>query len=144
MNQNLMKETLIKSPYLAILFLTLVSCSTEPDTPEEVVKEFTEAIANCEQDKVLELSTGDFAVFYKETNEYNPCTKYNTQVKCVQCEIEGNSAICKSIEERSFYGVKYGQMEFCYDMLWTDGSWKVSNTRECLFIEFDECKLEID
>ncbi len=103
----------------AVAGLVLTACGGG-SSPEDTTKSFAQALADGNCDKAMEMAVDNA----KETVQGSidaGCEKYDTDIKKVSCETEGETATCTCEETRT--GM---DMTFNYDLKQVDGAWKVS------------------
>lgn len=103
--------------FLAVAALILTACSKP--TPEEVTRQFTQALADgdCELAKTL---TIDAMAEHMQGNIDAGCPKFNTTIKLIECEEQDRYASCSCTEIRD--GM---EMTFVYELQKVDDSWKI-------------------
>lgn len=104
----------------AVAGLFLTACGGG-GTPEDTTKSFAQALADGNCDKAMEMAVDNA----KETVQGSidaGCEKYDTEIKSVSCETEGEASTCTCEETRT--GM---DMTFKYDLKQVDGAWKVTS-----------------
>lgn len=105
----------------AVAGLVLTACGGG-GTPEDTTKSFAQALADGNCDKAMEMAVDNA----KETVQGSidaGCEKYDTDIKSVSCETDGDAANCTCEETRGVMG----DMTFNYDLKKVDGAWKVAS-----------------
>jgi hypothetical protein len=104
----------------AVAGLVLTACGGG-SSPEDTTKAFAQALADGQCEKAIEMAVDNA----KETVQGSidaGCETYETEIKSVTCETEGESATCTCQEMRT--GM---EMNFNYDLKQVEGAWKVAS-----------------
>ena len=112
----------------AVAGLLLTACGGGT-SPKDTTKAFAQALADGNCDKAMEMAVDNA----KETVQGSidaGCEKYDTDIKSVTCETEGETATCTCEETRT--GM---EMKFNYDLKQVDGAWKVSNYQKDMGVD---------
>lgn len=105
----------------AVAGLLLTACGGG-GSPEDTTKKFAQALADGNCESAMEMAVDNA----KETVQGSidaGCEAYETEIKSVSCETDGDAATCTCEETRGVMG----DMTFNYDLKKVDGAWKVSN-----------------
>ena len=104
----------------AVAGLVLTACGGG-SSPEDTTKAFAQALADGKCEKAMEMAVDNA----KETVQGSidaGCESYDTEIKSVSCETEGESATCLCEETRT--GM---EMKFNYNLKQVEGAWKVAS-----------------
>lgn len=104
----------------AVAGLVLTACGGG-SSPEDTTKAFAQALADGQCEKAMEMAVDNA----KETVQGSidaGCESYETEIKSVSCETEGEAATCACSETRT--GM---EMNFNYELKQVDGAWKVAS-----------------
>lgn len=129
-----MKLTLSRSFLLFILTIQF-GCGSQPDSPEDVIRKFTENLrnGNCEEAKEL---CAEIAADYTQASIDAGCEPYVSEVDSVKCKIENDVAKCYCYEK-----IEGMSMTFPYKLKRIDGEWKIADYAKDVFseeeLEFD-------
>lgn len=121
-----------------VLLASFSSCTSHPETPEAVVKNFTEymAIGNCDAAMELCAESAEMGV---QANIDAGCKPYETTVDSVTCTIDGNKASCTCYEHRE----DIGEIAFPYELEKMEDKWMIMvNTKDIGDIEEDSQSME--
>lgn len=103
----------------------MVGCSA-PRTPEEVAKEFIEALMEGKCQKALtltrEMSRAESIV---EEFKNQGCVPYILDYKSVYCTTQGETAYCQCYQSE-----KTATKSVAYDLIKVDGAWWIDNFEE--------------
>ena len=114
----------------AVAGLVLTACGGGA-SPEDTTKKFAQALADGNCDKALEMAVDNA----KETVQGSidaGCESYDTDIKKVECETEGETATCTCEETRT--GM---DMTFNYDLKKVDGARKVASYQKDMGMDMD-------
>lgn len=129
-----MKLTLSKSFILIILALQF-ACSSQPNSPEDVIRKFTENLRSGDCEEAKELCAENAADFTQASIDAG-CESYVSEVNSVKCKIENDVAKCYCYEK-----VEGMSMTFPYLLKKIDGEWKITDYTKDIFseeeLEFD-------
>ena len=115
----------------AVAGLVLTACGGGT-SPEDTTESFAQALADGDCEKAMEMAVDNA----KETVQGSMdagCEKYDTDIKKVSCETEGETATCTCEESRT--GM---DMTFNYDLKQVDGAWKVSAHNKDMGLDLGE------
>lgn len=122
----------LKTISLLSLLIGLMSCSSYPETPEEVVEQFSTYLSSGECEKAREFCTGN-AMETIQGSIDSGCEPYESKVDSVICDIQGDEAFCDCYETRK----SFGSISFPYELERTEGKWKVRNNTKDIGLEED-------
>ena len=115
---------------LLTLLTGLVSCSGYPETPEEVVEQFSEYLSSGQCEKAMDLCIESARETVQGSIDAG-CEPYETTVDSVICDIQGDEAFCDCYENRE----SFGSISFPYELEKAEGKWKVRNNSKDIGVE---------
>ena len=114
----------MKSTIPFLVLITLVSCNSYPETPEEVVKKFAQLMADGECEEAMNYSTEEGKMIVQGSIDAG-CDPYESVIDSVNCETQNNESSCLCYEQRQ--GI---QFQFKYELEKINDQWKVGPTRK--------------
>ena len=130
--------------YLLFIF-GVFSCSSYPETPNEVVEKFTEYLAKGECNAAMDLCE-ETAKESVQGNIDTGCDPFDTTIDSIICDITNNEATCFCYESREgLYGICYP-----YELEKIDDQWKIVNDTKDIgapsvdSIDFSEIHSELE
>ncbi|UKN00213.1 hypothetical protein K6119_10760 [Paracrocinitomix mangrovi] len=100
---------------------TIVSCSTEPTSPEEVLEEYMTLMSEGKCEDAIALTTESIKLTTQQSSD-SQCESWEMEIISIDCNTDGNSSLCCYKEIRSSM-----EMEFGFELLKEEDQWKVAH-----------------
>jgi hypothetical protein len=118
-----------KNFLIFILFGVITACNNYPETPEEVIEAYTNALSNGDCEKAMDFC-GPAVKEAVQASIDAGCDTYETRVDSVTCIDEGTHLECTCFETRTVNNSNepYMHFEFPYQMEEIDGKWIIASS----------------
>jgi len=120
-------------PYLTLCIL--FSACSSPNTPEEVVRQFSQNLSTGNCESLMDIVTEDAKEIVQGSIDAG-CLPYDSKVDSVICVTKGDHAKCDCHETRKSINFK-----FSYDLTNIEGEWKVAPMQKGDMEEETEAKI---